>query len=131
MKKLGVAIGTRTPGVAMTYLPPPAKDVLLLVVTLGMVVMVLFQVRQNNLIRQRQHESCATRIELARQGNRAAVERVKLERAVDIFVAKTRTFRNDPHSTSYDPGFVTVIDRRVQPLLDSIHPFKVPIPPPC
>jgi hypothetical protein len=44
------------PGSFMSYLPGAVKDALLLLVTLGMVVVVLLQVEQNNKVSSRQHD---------------------------------------------------------------------------
>jgi hypothetical protein len=119
------------PGSFMSYLPGAVKDALLLLVTLGMVVVVLLQVEQNNKVSSRQHDSCSTRRELARQGNRSGKERKALEEALMTFVKETRRARADKHSTSYDMHFVKVIDSEVTPKLESIDPIFVPIPPPC
>lgn len=118
----------------MGYLPHTVKDTLLLVLTVGMVIILAFMLKQNNtnaIVSSRQTDSCVTRRELARQGNRGALDRGYMERALQIFVSITRRVRSDRHSTSYDPRFVRAIDNRVQPLLDKVSPYRISLPPLC
>lgn len=121
----------KRPGEIMSFLPQRVKDALLLLTFMGMLVSVSFQVKQNNLVNQRQHDSCVTRIQLAKQGNDSAHQRKLLAEATKIFVVTTRKVRNDKHSTSYDPWFVHVIDTKVTPRLNQVNPYSVPVPPIC
>lgn len=121
----------RQPGAIMSYIPPAVKDALLLVMSAGLVVVVLLQVKQNNVVRERQHDSCASRRELADQGNRSAFERRKLSEALEIFVDETRRARGDMAGTSYDPAFAVVIDTRVKPRLSLITARPIPVPATC